>query len=168
MEYTTNRSAKMPIEFGKRNGRDMNGADLREINIPGAIYPDIRLKAQLSPYANAQFVSGADDKIRRHRRQIDRSEGRRNPSKQVCAKDGKNLTGGGGNELLEFGERFGRKTRFLALTVLRLLAIQLFSIGVVSIGRAWLRAEPIQTAGDAIEDSGFDPCQVSAGSTPAH
>ena len=44
MECTTNSGAKMPIEFRERNGCDMNGTDLRKINVAGAIYPDIGLK----------------------------------------------------------------------------------------------------------------------------
>lgn len=136
----------MTVELRKGNRGNVNGTDLREINISGTIDPDIRLETQLPPDSNTKLVPWAYDKIRRDRSQVHGGKGRRDLFEEVCTVDGKDLPSGRGDELLELGEG-SLWTALLELAALRLRPIQLLSVGIVPVGTRRLIAESIGLGG---------------------
>ena len=67
--------AQMTVELRKGNRGNVNGTDLREINISRTIDPNIGLEAQLTPDSNTKFVSRTYDKIRRDRSHVHGGKG---------------------------------------------------------------------------------------------
>jgi hypothetical protein len=113
----------------------MDRADLRQVNPSGSVDTVIGAEVDLSPDTYTEFVSRADNVIGRDWNHIQRGECRGDPAEEICAIDGQDLTGGGGDEFLEFGERFGREDILLRLRAARGLTSQVFVVSVVKEGR---------------------------------
>src|SRR5580693_6263677 len=113
----------------------MDGADLREVDAAGSVDTVIGAETDLSPHTYTEFVSRADNVIGRDGGHIQWGEGRRDFAEQICAVDRQDLPGGGGDEFLEFGQRFWRKGFLLHLGAVCGLASEVFVVPVVREGR---------------------------------
>ena len=58
----------------------MDAADLRQVNVAGAIDSDIGVEIHLAPYADPDLVAGTNHVIGRHRNLVNRSKRRWNAS----------------------------------------------------------------------------------------
>jgi len=123
------------FEPGERNAGDMNRADLRQVDSAGSVDTVIGAKIDLSPDTYTEFVSRADNVIRRDWNHVQRGECGGDAAEQIRTIDGKDLPSGGGDEFLEFGQRFGRKGFLRRLGAGRRLASEVFVVSVVKEGR---------------------------------
>jgi hypothetical protein len=113
----------------------MDGADLRQVNPAGSVDTVVGAEIDLSPDTYTEFVSRADNVIRRDGNHVQRGECGGDPAEQICAIDGKDLPSGGGDKFLELGEWFGREDFLLRLGAGRGLASEVFVVSVVKEGR---------------------------------
>ena len=128
----SNRGAQFRIQRRRRHPGDLHLANLRQVNLARAIDAHVGAEIHLSPNPNAQLVARADDIVRGHGNHVQRRERRRNLPKQALSIDREQLTGGGGHEFLEFGQRLRRKRWLLLIPVCR-LARQILVVCVVEI-----------------------------------
>ena len=111
----------------------MNRANLGKVDLTRAIDANIRLEAELTPNADAQFIARADHKVRGNRRHIKRSKCGWHIPKQVGAIDRQDLTRARSYKLLKFGEVLWNPLVLIELILLVRLTRILISIGIVPI-----------------------------------
>src|ERR1700734_1393442 len=87
----------------------MNLADLREIDLTGAIDTQVRLNTDLAPNADAQLISGANHVVGGNRCELHGCKGRRDAAKKIGAINRENETRGRSHKFLKLGEGFGRQ-----------------------------------------------------------
>jgi hypothetical protein len=85
----------------------MHIARLGEVYFPFAAHPQISAEVDLSPDADAQFVTGANHHILRCRAMLNGAESCGPCGKESGSEDGKHPAGSGIDKALKLGERLG-------------------------------------------------------------
>src|ERR1700677_1326566 len=81
------------LHVPKRLPRNVNRANLRNIDSPCSVDHKVAIERHLSPHLDHQLISRTNDVIRGHRHHIERCEGGRRDAEELRPKDRQHLSG---------------------------------------------------------------------------